>query len=137
MMQALDGALIKKSDLILKGHTRKKLQATSFIQCNIHCLQKDWCISVNFEISKQIGLCELNDYGVEENANIFTDNFDERKGFVYSQLRSIKVSNIKVPSLCLTSHSRLCGLSELSLTQYNVYFISGRLQQRDFFQESS
>jgi hypothetical protein len=92
MTQSLNGALITKPDVALKGHIRKSLQAVSFIQCGLRCQQQKWCISINFQMSKPTGVCELNDFGVEDDTNFWADRFDERKGFVYSQLKPADVS---------------------------------------------
>lgn len=90
MVQTLNGAISTKPGLSLKGHMKKKLQTTSFIQCGMRCLQTDWCVSINFEVSKSSGICELNNHGLRQNGDLL-ENFEERKGFVYSQLRLLEV----------------------------------------------
>ena len=87
--------LITRADVKLKGHQREILKSQSFPQCSLRCVQKDWCISINFEAAKRKGMCELNDYGVENEYYLLKDDrneFEVSRAFVYSQLRPSKVS---------------------------------------------
>lgn len=92
MEQALNGAISTKLGFSLKGHVKKTLHTMSLIQCGLRCLQRDWCVSINFEVNRLSGICELNNHGLEKTSDNWLENFEERKGFVYSQLRSPKVS---------------------------------------------
>jgi hypothetical protein len=90
------GSFFTKIDMVLKGYNRENLSSLSFVQCSLRCVQKNWCISINFEISKKTGRCQLNDYGVENKFGISVEQgeFGSRKGFIYSQLRPPKVSKV-------------------------------------------
>lgn len=87
------GTLITKTDMKLQGHQREILVSKSFPQCTLCCVQKDWCISINFETTEHKGVCELNNYGVESEFLVSADKkeFEVSKGFVYSQLRPSQV----------------------------------------------
>ena len=87
-----DGALISKVGKVLKRHVRKTLANKSYIQCSLQCQHQDWCISINFEISKSIGKCELNDFGVPDELSTEREDFERREGFIYIQLRPAVVS---------------------------------------------
>ena len=93
LARSLPGALITKSNMaIMKEHIRKTVNSVSFIQCGLRCVQKDWCISVNFESSQKTGICELSDYGVDgHSGELLSEKFEERKGFNYIQLRPLQV----------------------------------------------
>ncbi|XP_048582751.1 fibropellin-1 isoform X2 [Nematostella vectensis] len=86
------GAPITQVGLVLRSrHVKKRLQGQSQISCSLRCQQQDWCISVNFEVSRpEAGACELNTYGVEtlDEANPNNSEFEKKKGWIYSQLRS-------------------------------------------------
>ncbi|XP_048590101.1 uncharacterized protein LOC116616981 [Nematostella vectensis] len=86
------GARITQVDLALQSkHVKKRLQGQSQMSCSQRCLQQDWCISVNYEVSRpEGGACELNTYGVEmlADANPKNPEFKRKKGWIYSQLRS-------------------------------------------------
>jgi hypothetical protein len=87
------GALITKSDIVLRGHQKESIPSLTFIQCSLRCVKTDWCISINFEISERNGQCELNDYGVSNEFYVSVDSgeFEDRKGYIYSQLRPSQV----------------------------------------------
>ncbi|XP_048583799.1 uncharacterized protein LOC5505993 [Nematostella vectensis] len=86
------GARITQVDLALRSkHVKKRLQGQSQMSCSQRCLQQDWCISVNYEVSRpEGGACELNTFGVEmmADANPKNPEFKRKKGWIYSQLRS-------------------------------------------------
>lgn len=92
LLQNLKGALLTKHGVALKAHTRKALTSTTFVQCGLRCQQKEWCISINYEISSPRGSCELNDYGVDEERDFSSERFEARQGYIYSQLRPASVS---------------------------------------------
>ena len=85
-----ESSIVTKQDTALKGHVRQSLAKVSFIQCGLRCQRKQWCISINFQITT--GQCELNDYGVKDEMSAEGEEFERRQGFVYSQLRPEKVS---------------------------------------------
>ncbi|XP_048583670.1 uncharacterized protein LOC5513197 [Nematostella vectensis] len=87
-----EGARITQVNLVLRSkHVKKRLQGQSQMSCSQRCLQQDWCISVNYEVSRpEGGACELNTYGVEMMADANPDNpeFETKTEWIYSQLRS-------------------------------------------------
>ena len=91
-------------------HVRKTFNSVSFIECGLRCEQEDWCVSIGFDFTKQTGICELSDYGLDETRKFLSEMFDERKGFVFSQLREFKGvltwSLLRNSLLCWDSTSR-------------------------------
>ncbi|XP_048583235.1 neurogenic locus Notch protein isoform X2 [Nematostella vectensis] len=80
------GSKITKENFVLNGHVSKTFEAQSLVSCSQRCLQKDWCISVNFGVSlAERGDCQLNAKGVE---NEISDDLATREGWLYVQLRS-------------------------------------------------
>ncbi|EDO36211.1 predicted protein [Nematostella vectensis] len=84
-------------DQYLLGRVNESLQAQSLITCSQRCLQKDWCISINYDMSRvEGGKCELKDYEIESGENVKTQNpeFEPRAGWVYSRLRTTQFNRL-------------------------------------------
>ncbi|XP_031574324.1 uncharacterized protein LOC116308096 [Actinia tenebrosa] len=119
------GAIITKRDMILNEHQKELISSVSFTQCGLHCLERDWCISINFEIGKKRGKCFLNDAGLQQEFSRTweRERFMKKEGFVFSQLRPyligspVKKGDIfrdmySISGVChqqiLNSHENLC-----------------------------
>lgn len=91
------GALFQRDGFIMKGHVKKSTNSSSLLQCGQLCLSHmEWCISVNFQLNEKekTQICELNDFGVKTELEISGNDFEQRSGFIYSQLRPLEVRDL-------------------------------------------
>ena len=96
---------VAQNNHVLIGHVFQQLHATDWFSCIQACQDEPRCISYNYERSAGAnGLCELNDYGVE-------DLCDSNKsliyslGFVFQQIREKEVSTVSIPNIASSRRS--------------------------------
>jgi len=110
--------LVTENDHVLVGHVFQQLFARDWFNCIQACHDETRCISYNYERSAGAnGLCELNDFGVaslgDKDKSLFVS-----KGFVFQQIRKIKVSTI-ICQTCVALRNwppasvSLCSLGKL------------------------
>jgi len=93
LSRSITTSIVKLSNTAVKSqYVKKTFKSVSFIQCGLRCEQNDWCVSISFADSKQQqGRCDLTDFGLENHDGVLSDKLQKRNGFVFTQLRKLKV----------------------------------------------
>lgn len=76
---------------ILVGHSFKIIQVSEWYECLRECASSDKCVSYNLILAKPDDLiCELNDCGFENKCEV-EQNLIQGSGYIFHQLRIVKV----------------------------------------------
>ena len=85
---------ITQNDHVLTDRVFQAFTATDWFNCLQTCHDDPRCISYNYQRSAEAnGLCELNDFGVEDFCDREGSIFYS-PGFVFQQIRTSKVSAV-------------------------------------------
>jgi len=96
---------VTENNHALVGHVFQQLFAKDWFNCIQACHDEPRCISYNYQRSAGAnGLCELNDYGVEDLCDRST-SLIYSLGFVFQQIRQSEVSTVSIPNIASSRRS--------------------------------
>ena len=96
---------ITEPNHVLVDHVFQQLFGRDWFNCIQACHDEPRCISYNYQRSVGAnGLCELNDYGVEDLCDR-SKSLIYSLGFVFQQIRQSEVSTVSIPSIASSRRS--------------------------------
>lgn len=78
----VESLMTTRTNFRLKGHVMERQRITSQFSCAQLCLRKEGCMSFNYKLSSNKGLCELS----SSTARHFDQGLTERAGWMYGQI---------------------------------------------------